>query len=537
MNGASEFPRRYLQLWLPRLTCETALRRSPEIDSLRPLAVVAKQANALRLTAVNAAAEACGLEPGLTLADARAREPGLQVADADPAADRRRLTALAEACRRYTPRVAVDAPAGVCLEITGCTHLFADEAALAEDVLMRLAQAGHTARFGVADTPSLAWALARFAPDAASAVAAPGEREAVLARLPPAALRLDPDTLVSLDRLGLKRIAQLTALPRASLSRRFGEGVLERLDEALGRRGSPLIPLLEVTPYQAEQRLAEPVCTEAAVLGLAERLATTLAERLDGERLGGRRFRLTLFRVDGVVKRLEVMAGRPLRDPARIAGLFAERLAGLNEGLEADYGFDHLRLEALVTERLDSEAGDFLREEVGDKAVIAFADRVEARCGPGTVRRPVPVLTTRTPELASTLVGVAEKGSTWESAPEAAYEGVSLRPLRLFAPPEPIEVTAQAPEGAPIQFRWRRVLRRMVKGEGPERLAPEWWRDGAGAPRVKPEGDVLPRLDRGMTRDYYRVEDQEGRRYWVFRQGRYTEVAALPLWFMHGLFA
>lgn len=497
------------------------MRRSPDLDPTQPLAVVAKQANALRLVAVNAAAEACGLEVGLTLADARAREQGLQVADADPAADARRLTALAEACRRYTPGVAVDAPAGVCLDITGCTHLFADEAALAGDVLARLDRVGHRARFGVTDTPALAWALARFAPDGVSGVAQPGERETALSALPPAALRLEPDTLISLDRLGLKRIAQIIALPRASLARRFGEGVLQRLDEALGRRGSPLIPLMEVTPHQAEQRLAEPVCTEAAVLGLAEQLAITLAERLDGERLGGRRFRLELFRVDGAVKRLEVMAGRPLRDPARIAGLFAERLEGLNEGLEADYGFDLLRLEALVVERLDTEAGDFLREELGDKAVVAFADRVEARFGPGTVRRPVPVLTTRTPELAAALVGVAEKGAAWEAAPEAAYEGVSLRPLRLFAPPEPIEVTAQAPEGAPIQFRWRRVLRRMVKGEGPERLAPEWWREGAGA----------------LTRDYYRVEDQEGRRYWVFRQGRYTEVAALPLWFMHGLFA
>lgn len=517
MTAYSTPPRRYLHLWLPRLSIDRTRRARPDLPS--PLALIAKQASALRLVALDAAAQTEGLTTGLSLADARAQVPHLTVADADEAADRAVLKGLAEACRRYTPSLAVDPPDGVCLNVTGAERLFGGEAALAHDLTVRMQRLGFSARCGLADTPMLAWALARFADDP---VAAPGAGEAALAPLPMAALRLEEETLAMLRGLGLRQVGQiLDARVRPSLARRLGETVLERIDQALGRRASPLALKLEIPPHVVEQRLAEPVADEPQVLRLAADLARPLCARLDAERLGARLFVLELWRVDGAVKRLQAPASRPLRDPARIAALFAERVAALNEGLEADFGFELIRLSARRIQPAAAEAQDLLQDGPDPAGFAALVDRLSARLGEGTVRAAAPVFETRTPERAvRTAPFDAAAPPAWGGEPAARDEGVPLRPLTLFARPQPIEVTAVVPEGAPDRFRWRRLSRRIVAAEGPERLEPEWGRAGE-APRV---------------RDYYRLEDEAGRRYWVFREGRYGDQAD-PRWFIHGLFA
>ncbi|MEO6376717.1 MAG: DNA polymerase Y family protein, partial [Caulobacteraceae bacterium] len=374
-----------MHLWFDRLPTDR-LRRA-EGGGSGPLALIAKQANALRLQALSPEAEAEGLSVGLTLADARARVPELRVEEADPRADFALLKRLAEACRRYTPALAIDPPAGVDLDITGTDALFGGEGALLRRIVSRFRGKGFSVRFGLADTPGLAWGLARFG---ARPVAPPGGSEAALAGLPIAALRLEPDALAVLDRLGLRRVSQVMALPRAGLVRRLGQEVVEHLDEALGLRAAPLTVRLEFTPYRAEQRLAEPIALEEQVLRVARDLAERLCARLDGEGRGGRRFVLELFRMDGAVQTIDVAASRPLRHPARIAGLFAERLAALSDGLEADFGFDMVRLSAALTAPLTAEAGDFLEgsNSVGDFA--ATVDRIDARLGAGAVRRLVP---------------------------------------------------------------------------------------------------------------------------------------------------
>jgi len=508
-------PRRYLHLWLARLAIDRTRSDRPDLKS--PLALIAKQASALRLQALDADAQAEGLSVGMTLADARAQVPGLQVADADPAADRRALKGLAEACRRYTPSLAVDPPDGVCLNVTGAARLFGGEDALAEAARAYMARLGFSVRCGIADTPSLAWALARFAPDP---FAAPGEGEAALAALPMAALRLEDETLSMLQGLGLRRVGQiLEARARPALARRLGEPLLARLDQALGRRGSPLELKLEIPPHLVERRLAEPVADEPQVLRLVGDLARPLCARLDAEGLGARRFVLELWRVDGAVRRLQVAASRPLRDPARVAALFAERLGALDEGLEANFGFETLRLAAHRIQAAGVEAQDLLQDAPPGAGFAALADRLSARLGEGVVRRAVPAPETRLPERAVRAVPFdAEAPPAWSQEPAARDEGVPLRPLTLFPRPQPIEVMAVVPEGAPDQFRWRRLSRRIVAAEGPERLAPEWGR-ATGTQRV---------------RDYYRLEDERGRRYWVFREGRYGEDEP-PRWFLHGL--
>ena len=462
----------------------------------------------------------------MTLADARARTPELRMVRADPVADLALLTRLAEACRRYTPALALHEPDGIDLNVTGCAPLFGGEALLLAEIGRRFDLSLRTA---VADTPGLAYATARFGKGGAVPV---GVRTEALVDLPIAALRLEADSVLVLNHLGLKRIGQILELPRPALARRLGEQALHRLDEALGRRAGPLDLRLEVPPHLAERRMFEPIADEPQVLQVVGDLAADLAVSLETRGQGGRRFRLELFRVDGAIKRLEVAASTPLNDAPRITALFAERLAGLNEGLEADFGFDQLRLTAVRADTAVRIVYDLLntgRASSSRDALADLADRLSARTGAEVVRL-APGDASR-PERATRIVAM-DHAADWSAETPIRFEDTPLRPLRLFTPPQAIEtVMAEVPEGAPQRFTWRRVAHIVVRAEGPERLEPEWALDGEAAP----------------VRDYYRLEDEEGRRFWVFRQGRYdaplveTKPGELqpppsPAWYLHGLF-
>ncbi|WP_174301157.1 DNA polymerase Y family protein [Caulobacter sp. S45] len=460
--------------------------------------------NALRLTAVDEAACAQGLSVGMTLADARARFPALAVALADPAADLALLMRLAEACRRFTPALALQAPDGLDLDVTGCAALFGGEARLLMAAGAVVQRAGLELRSALADTPALAYAAARFG---GGGVVAPGGGAALLAPMPVEALRLEPQGCAVLRQLGFKHIGQLLALPRAALTRRLGPEALHRLDEALGERASPLELRLETPVFRAERRLFEPVTEAEQVMQVVGDLAVDLAVQLEGRALGGRSFALDLFRLDGTVKRLGVAASRPLRQSARIASLFAERLAGLNDGLQADFGFDQLRLTAERTQSLQAGGADLLQESGAPGSVEALADRLAARTGAPVLR--LTAADRHTPEVADAVAALdapATRTTTPEMEEPPRFLDTPLRPLRLFRPPQPIAVTAAGlPEGPPARFTWRRVTRTVVRAEGPERLEPEWARHPTDL----------------CVRDYYRLEDEAGRRYWVFRQGRY----------------
>ena len=463
---------------------------------------------------MNAAAAALGLDPGLPLADALARHPALDVAEADPEADRALLETIADWCGRYTPAVALDPPDGVFLEIAGSIRLFGGEAKILDDLLVRLDAQGFSVRAAIADTAGAAWGLARYG---AGGIVRPGGTAAALALLPLAALRLPPETVAALGRVGLKRIGQILDAPRGPLAARFGRALLDRLDAALGLRPEPLRPRLPAPLYRAERRFAEPITHEddvrAVILGLAKRLS----RRLEAGGEGGRSFGLDLFRVDGAVKSLGVGTSRALRSPERIAELFAERLAVLHDEIDPGFGFDLVRLSALVTEPL-APAQTHLDGGSQGEDLARLVDRLAARLGMRRIARLAPQ-DRHSPEHADAAAPADAPMPVWEIVPEP--DEPALRPLRLFARPEPIEVVAEVPDGPPVRFHWRRASHRVRRAEGPERIAPEWWRAGA----------VL------LTRDYYRVEDDEGRRFWLFREGLYDRETAAPRWFVHGLFA
>ncbi len=552
-------------MWLKRLATDRIARRlSAPADA--PLVVVAPIKSALRITALNDEAARLGLKTGMALADARAMYPALAAAEADPLADQALLKSIADWCDRYTPLVALDAPDGLMLDITGCAHLFGGEAQLCRDIVVRLGMQGFQARVAAADTPGCAWAAARYG---SSQIVPRGEARSVLLPLPVSALRLAPEVTDALAQVGLRTIADIIDLPRAPLTARFGEALVRRLDQALGREEEPISPCLPVPAYVTEQRFAEPIALERDVLGTLAHLARELARALERRGEGARLLQAALFRADGKVQRIEVGTAEPLRDPERVARLFVERLAA--DPCDPGFGFDVVRLSALATERLDPMQTGFGAPE--DAAELAhLIDRLGARFGLRRVTRLLPQ-DTHIPEFAVLSVpaqvaprapsfplrsrmqvappspargegtnrcdcpptarfarggrGEDARGAGGDSA-EFAVEADRLdslaptRPLRLLARPERIEAMAEVPDGPPVRFRWRRVLHEVAHAEGPERIAMEWWRDAQG---------------HALTRDYFRVESKQGVRVWLYREGLYGRETAQPRWFLHGLFA
>lgn len=461
------------------------------------------------IAAVNLAAEASGVFPGQRLADARALTLALEVAEHDPAGDAKALERLAAWCGRYTPSVACDGRDGLFLDVTGCAHLFGGEEAMLADLSARVAAMGFAVRAGLAETPGAAWAVARFAE---SAIVPAGEAAEALADLPIAGLRLAPATAGELARLGLKRIGQLYGFPRAPLAARFGDEVARRLDQALGRDDEPISPRHPAPPYRVRLALPEPIVAVEDIARGVRRLLHGLCQRLQRDQRGLRRLELVLFRVDGTFARAHLGTARPVRDVDHLMRLLSEHLGRLDPG----FGVETMVLSAPVTEPLPPEeigldlpgAESSSRE---DAALAALVDRLGNRLGGRGVFRLV-ARESHVPERAVAAVpALAEtSGRCWRCN--------RARPLRLFAPPQPVEAVAPVPDDPPVMFRWRDLNHRVLAAQGPERIAGEWWRDG-------------------MTlRDYYRVEDAEGRRFWLYREGLYRPEAP-PRWFLHGVFA
>lgn len=492
-------------------------------DGPSPLALVAKVRGALRLGAVDAQALVLGIAPGMTLSDARGIEPDLLVAEMDEGADRQCLERLARACTAWTPVAATIPPDGIVLDIAGSEHLFGGEEELGRQVAEKLTGMGMTLRRAVASTAEAALALARHAD-----LPVADERAAIRA-LPVSALGLDAESTLALRRAGLKTVGDASVRPAASIAARFGARAVTALRLLVGEEKNPVAPLRDPEPLHFERRFAEPIGLQGTVAAcftdLLREAALVLAER----HLGGRRFALTLFRTDGKRYRLDIATGLPTRDPALVLRLFEERIAGLADPLDPGFGYDRITLFLPETEpfaaiqpNLDGAGLD--AEERKNAGLEELIDRLSTRLGAGNLRRLVPC-DSHVPEQAQLALPAIEQGVPvpWPAAPEGEPP---LRPLFLFDPPQAVEVIAEVPDGPPSRFRWRRKLHEVRLYEGPERIAAEWWRRQGGEEPGKG----------GLTRDYYRVEDVRGRRYWIFRHGLYTEKRD-PRWYLHGLFA
>jgi protein ImuB len=512
---------RFLSLRLPRLSIDR-LRRCGR--GAPPFAVYARNGKGERLVAVCPAAIALGLARGMAVADARARTPALTLAEADPRADAALLARLADWHRRFTPLVALDPPDGLLLDVAGAAHLFGGEIALMADIEKRLAAQGFAAQTAIAPGPALARALARFSTTRlVAAKATQADIDRIAADLPVAALGLDPAVCATMRRAGLRRVGDLIERPRAPLAARFGAATLNRLDALTCRLRDPITPHFETPNFIVERRFPEGLTQRDAIATTLRRLTGDLCPLLTRAGVGARRVMAVLYRVDGVVKHFEAGAGRPLRDPDRLAALLAIRLDDIIEdGLDTGYGFDVLQLCATAVEACDDRQTalvDPARNNADDPALDDLLDRLGARLGAQRVLRPH----LRAAHLPEDAAGLAPTRYTPPSLSTTATEETPPRPLRLFAHPEPIEAMALAPDGPPLRFRWRRALHEIVAYEGPERIAPPWWTNWRGAD------------DNRATRDYFYAQDREGRLFWLFREGLYGESPAPPRWLVQGL--
>ncbi len=501
-------------------------------EDLQPLVTAIRNGNRVEIAAACPQAQALGLQPGMALTQARAQVSGLDIRPADPEGDRAHLASLATAlARRWTPTVAIAGDDTLFLDLTGVAHLHGGEAAMAARLRRMLARLGYTARIAIADTPGAAWALAHYRPAADGTLCPAGEHAEALAPLPIEALRIEPAAVELLHRLGVTSIAQLTTMPRAPLARRFGAALVTRLEQALGRLPEPLHPVVPPEPIAVVQRFAEPIATADAIehwLGtLVPRLVAALAE----QGLGASRVELIGARVDGVPQRIRIGLARPSRDGAHLLRLLVRRI----EQVEPGYGIDTLTLHVRralplgpepFAERLDEEAAPDL---------ATLVDTLATRIGMGAMWRSRPV-ESDVPERSVARMDVLdppERGGA-RAKPDAVgqldrspalhpWHPEWPKPARLLRRPERLDhVIAELPDHAPRRFSWRGQSHRVVRADGPERIHGEWWKRAAEADHV---------------RDYFRVEDEDGRRYWLFRRGDGERAVTGDLsWYLHGVF-
>lgn len=474
--------------------------------------LIGREGRRRAVTALDAAAESLGLRAGMAVAKAQALAPGLVVMDADPRADAEGLDKLALwTLQRISPVVRPDPPDGLVIDTTGADHLHGGEAAMLAMLVERFAASGVEARAAVADTWGAAHAAARYV-DRIRLVVPQGESETLLRRLPIAALRLGPGIVADLAVLGFERIGDLLDQPRAPLTLRFGPELWRRIDQALGKVTEPIEPLRPAEIVEVRRVFGEPIGAPETIARHTGALVTALCAELERRGFGARRLDLMFQRVDNTRQAIRVGTAQPVRDVKRLTRLLTERIETIDPG----FGIEVMELAAILAEPLqDRQVISSLVEEP-EADISDLVDILANRVGEHRLCRFTPVQSD-VPERSVACVPPLspETGASWE--------GDWPRPPRLLSRPEPVETMALLPDNPPVWFTWRGVRRRVRRADGPERIRGEWWKRDA---------------EMATVRDYFRVEDDTGERYWLFRAGDGEHsVTGSQRWFLHGIFA
>lgn len=503
--------RRVASVYLPNWPTDRLRRMAGDAaPDDAPLVVAGRAGNRRVVTAADAVAQGLGLHAGLPIATAQALVPGLVVVPADPSADAASLERLAIwVMQRLSPIVAADPPDGIVLDTTGADHLQGGEAAMLEALIGRLVMSGVTARAAVADTWGAAHAMARHGA-APTLVAPPGAAEGVLAPLPIWALRLPPATVAGLHTLGFTRIGDLLGQSRAPLARRFGPDLWRRIDQALGATAEPIEPVRPEGLVEVRRVFAEPIAAAETIARYIGKLVVALCAQLEERDLGARRLDLFCHRIDNELQTVRVGLARPVREVKPLTRLLCARIETIDPGL----GIEIMVLAATLAEPLAArQAASLLEEPAPDLA--GLIDTLVNRVGVGAVYRIVSVPSDVPERSVRRIPALAEDT-------DAGWPGHWPRPARLLPRPQPIETMALLPDHPPAWFAWKGVRRRVRRADGPERIFGEWWTRDA---------------ERTAVRDYFRVEDEAGERYWIYRAGDGEDAATgSQRWFLHGVF-
>jgi protein ImuB len=499
--------------WRPgaRWARETPAALAIKGDGEGALVTSRREGNRDVIAAACGKARSLGLLPGTPLTKARILVPGLDVRGADDEGDAAWLARLGLfAARRWTPRAAVSGPDGLWLDLGGAAHLFGGERKMCERILAFCKRLGFTARIAVAGSSGAAHALARFAADSLILCPPGGEAEAI-GSFPLAALRLDEAALNAARRLGIEWIGELIDMPRAPLQRRFGAELLLRLDQALGRVPEPFDPIVAVEAPAILLRFMEPIATAEAIGEATGEAVRRLMVDLAKTGLAVRQLILWCERVDGALQHIGIGTARPTRDGAHLHRLLSARI----ETIEPGFGIERIRLVATRVEPLGPRPiVGALTGEAAAPDLAPLIDRLAMRLGARRLYR-LSGVESDVPERSVRRADPLAKAKAWPSWP---------RPVRLLAPPEPVEgVIMVLPDGAPMRFQWRGKAYRVAAADGPERIYGEWWKRAE-------EVDA--------NRDYFQVEDMDGKRFWLFRRGDSRDPAATGHnWYLHGIFA
>lgn len=497
--------KRFISIWFRHLTTDWFTLRNPKLNNI-PFVLSSLSHGRMMVAAANGLAQAQGIYSGMVVADAKAIIPSLEVIDNKPGLPGKLLNRLAEWCIRFTPFVVVDPPDGLILDVTGCSHLWGGDQSYLTAITKRLQDRGYNIRAAMADTIGAAWAVARFGNK--SFIIETGLQSKALLSLPPEALRLDPDTIERLHKLGLRKIKDFLAMPRLSLRRRFGQSFIKRLNQALGHEEELVQPVQPIEPYQERLPCLEPIVTAAGIEIALQRLLETLCQRLRKEQKGVRLACFKAYRVDDKIEQIEISTNRPSQNTNHLFKLFELKIATI----EPAFGIELFILEAQKVEEISPVHTTLWESSCGlnDIGLSELLDRFAGRIGDDHIHRYIPD-EHYWPEHSVKLAESLNEKSI------AAWKVDRPRPLQLLLNPERIEVTAPIPDYPPMLFRYKGTLHKIIKADGPERIEQEWW------------------LQQGQHRDYYYVEDEEGHRYWLFRLGHYSDKTYQ--WFIHGFFA
>lgn len=497
--------KRFVSIWFRYFATDWFSLRQPELKK-RPMVLRMPSHGRMIVSAINAEAERNGLTRGMVLADARALVPALEVLDDEPEKISRVLSKLGEWCIRFTPFVALDSTDGLFFDATGCAHLWGSEEKYLSDIIQKIMARGYSVRAAMADTPGAAWAIARY--EKKGGVIPPSKHIDALLPLSPQALRLEQETVERLHKLGLHQINQFIRLPRTAMRKRFGSQFLQQLDKAIGQEMEMLEPIQPVEPYQERLPCLEPIVTAVGIEMALKQLLEKLCLRLQQEQKGLRTAVLKGYRVDGKLECISIATSRPSHHVPHLFKLFEIKISSMEPALgielfvlEAPKVEDHLPQQ----EKMWEAAGG-----LHDLRLSELVDRLTNKIGADRIHRYLPA-EHHWPERSY------QSTDSLQKKPDADWRTDVIRPVQLLPSPLRIEVTAPIPDYPPLLFRHNGKVHSIVKADGPERIEQEWW------------------LQQGQHRDYYRVEDEEGHRYWLFRLGHYHEETYT--WFLHGYFA